>query len=103
MTITEYARPSKTQRAVMHQIADRTDHRSPDPGVTTSGPTFADSYNVFVHWRTADALYRRGLIEYPFKGGPDEGWSIALTDAGWAAIQRTRPADMRITRPGEDT
>lgn len=80
---------SKAHRDVLTWIADRTDERSPDPGVMTSSATFADSYNVFVHWRTAQALHRAGLVTYPFID-PD-GTSIALTDAGWAAIGRPAP------------
>jgi len=49
---------------------------------------------VFVHWRTARALHARGLIGYPYKGGYEEGWSIALTAEGWAAIGRTPPSDL---------
>jgi len=74
-------------RDVLQMIADRTDERMPDPGLMTSSATFADTYNVFVHWRTAQALHRAGLVTYPFIGAPDEGTSIALTEAGWAVVR----------------
>lgn len=85
---TELVRLTRKQREVLRLLAERTDGRSPDPGVTSGSATFADNYNVFVYWRTARALAARGLIDYPFKGGPDEGWSIRLTDAGWKEADR---------------
>lgn len=89
---------TKAHREVLTLIADRTggdlSDGLADPGWTISSATFADSYNVFVHWRTARALHARGLIGYPYKGGYEEGWSIALTAKGWAVLGRTPPADL---------
>lgn len=79
---TESVRLTKAHREVLRLIAERTDDQTSDPGVTIRSATFADTHNVYVHWRTAQALARRGLIVYPYRGGPDEGWSIALTAAG---------------------
>lgn len=77
---------TKAQRAVLQLIADRTDHMTPDPGVMTSSATFADTWNVFVHWRTAQALHRARLVTYPYIGSGYDGdaTSIALTEAGRA-------------------
>lgn len=84
---------TKLQREALTLIADRTDERSTDPGVLCSDVTFADTYNAFVNWRTAQALHRAGLVTYPYIGS---GWdgdntSIALTAAGWAALGRMEP------------
>jgi hypothetical protein len=76
------------QRTALRLLAERTDERSPDPGVLTSGSTFADNYNVWIHWRTAQALHRAGFVTYPHID-PD-GTSIAITDAGRAAIEADR-------------
>ena len=84
----------KEHREVLTWLADRTDALMPEPGVTTSSATFADTHNVWVHWRTAKSLKRRGLIHYTTDADPEYGYGIALTDAGWAAIGRTSP------RPG---
>ena len=86
-------------REALILIADRTDKRMPDPGVITSGATFADQWNAYIHWRTAQALHRRGLVTYPYVGSGYDGdaTSVALTDAGWATLGRTRPIS-----PGSD-
>lgn len=75
---------TKAQRDALRMLADRTDERSPDPGVMCSDSTFADEYNVWIHWRTARNLYQAGLITYPFID-PD-CTSIAITEAGRAAL-----------------
>lgn len=94
---------SKAHREVLTWIADRTEERMPDPGWMTSSATFEDGYQVAVHWRTAQALHRRGLVTYPYIGSGYDGdaTSIALTEAGWEAIGRTNllPAP---TLPGAD-
>lgn len=78
-------------RDVLASLLARTDDRSPDPGMMTSGATFADSYNVWVNWRTAQLLHRRGLVTYPYIGsGGDDGTSIALTEAGRAIAEAPR-------------
>lgn len=84
---------TKSLRDSLILIADRTDERSPDPGVMCSDATFADTYNAFIHWRTAQALHRRGLVTYPYIGSGWEGdnTSIALTADGWLALGRTCP------------
>ena len=84
--------PKMRQALVM--IADRTDERSPDPGVMCSDETFADTYNAFVNWRTAQALNRAGLVTYPYIGCGHDGdnTSIALTEAGWQALDRRAPS-----------
>lgn len=95
-------RLSKAHREVLHMIADRAHFNDAhDPGVMTSDRTFADRFNVFIYWRTCQALHRRGLVVYPYKGS---GWdgdntSVALTLEGWAVINRTPPSD-NPTPPG---
>lgn len=80
-------------REALILISDRTTERMPDPGVMTSDATFADPWNAYVHWRTAQALHRRGLVSYPYVGSGYDGdaTSIALTDAGWSALGLTCP------------
>lgn len=92
---------SKAHRDVLTMIADRTIPEMPDPGWMTSDATFADGYNVAVHWRTAQALHRRGLVTYPYIGSGYDGdaTSIALTEAGWTAIGRENP--LAAERGGE--
>lgn len=91
------SRLTKLQREALTLIADRTDERSPDPGVMCSNATFADTYNAFVNWRTGRALHRTGLVTYPYIGCGFDGdnTSIALTAAGWAALDRTNPEEGR--------
>lgn len=81
------------QREALSLIADRTDERSPDPGVMCSDATFADTYNAFVNWRTAQALHRAGLVTYPYIGCGFDGdnTSIALTESGWSTLSRVAP------------
>lgn len=76
---------NRLQRQALRLLAERTDERSPDPGVTSGSATFADNYNVWIHWRTATALEAAGLITFPCKD-PD-GWSIAITDKGREALR----------------
>ena len=98
-------RLSETHRDILGLIADRAHfNEAGDPGVMTSDRTFADTYNVFIHWRTCQALHRRGLVVYPYIGS---GWdgdntSVALTEAGWAAINRTPPPGLSLP-PGHPT
>lgn len=80
--------PTKAQRKILTAIADRTDEQTPDPGVTTSSATFWDPYTVYVHWRTAQTMKRAGFVAFVYIGGPEEGTSIAITDAGRAVIGR---------------
>ncbi|UIU47027.1 hypothetical protein [Microcystis phage MinS1] len=87
----ENAALTKSQREVLHLIAERArfNEQHGDVGVMCSGATFADSYNVFIHWRTCQALHRRGLVTYPYIGsGPDDATSVALTAAGWEVVRR---------------
>jgi hypothetical protein len=55
-----------------------------DDGVVSTETFFDVEIGVaYVHWSTARALRRQGLIEYgPYD--PDYGTSIALTDVGAA-------------------
>ena len=82
---------SKAHREVLQMIADRAHFNTlGDVGVMTGDRTFADTYNVFIHWRTCQALHRRGLVTYPYIGS---GWdgdntSVALTEAGWEVVRR---------------
>lgn len=85
-------RLSKAHREVLQMIADRAHfNEAGDPGVMTSDRTFADRFNVFIHWRTCQALHRRGLVVYPYIGSGYDGdhTSVALTVAGWEASGRT--------------
>lgn len=97
-------RLSKAHRDVLHMIADRAHFNDAhDPGVMTSDRTFADRFNVFIHWRTCQTLHRRGLVVYPYIGS---GWdgdntSVALTLAGWEAINRTPPSKLVSSPAGE--
>ena len=77
-------------REALVLIANRTDEKSPDPGVMCSDATFADTYNAFINWRTARALHRKGLVTYPYIGSGFEGdnTSIAITPDGLRAIYR---------------
>lgn len=86
----EIARLTAKQREALKLIADRTDERSPDPGVMCADSTFADQWNAFVNWRTAQALHRAGLVTYPYIGSGYDGdsTSIALTEAGWQEVRR---------------
>lgn len=79
-------------------LADRTLPDMADPGWLCSSATFADGFNVAIHWRTAQSLHRRGLVTYPHIGsGYDgDGTTVALTEAGWEALGRTP------TRPGKE-
>jgi hypothetical protein len=81
-------RLDRYHRHVLQLLADRTEERNPDPGATTSSATFADTYNVWVHWRTADWLRKRGYITITSDNWPESS-SIAVTDAGRAAIEET--------------
>lgn len=57
-----------------------------DAGVYTT--TWADSYTVGIHYRTADALAHRGLVRIEPASMPDEPDDLFLTDEGRA---RCRP------------
>lgn len=94
---TEKVALTKAHREVLTMLADRTLPDLPDPGWMTSSATFPDGYLVGIHWRTAQHLHRRGLVTYPYIGSGYEGdgTSIALTDAGWAALGRIRPGTER--------
>lgn len=85
----EQAALTAKQREALNLIAERTDEWSPDPGVMCSDATFADRWNVFVNWRTAQALHRAGLVTYPYIGSGYDGdnTSIALTEAGWEEVR----------------
>lgn len=88
----EHPRLSKAHRELLTMIADRAHFNDQgDPGVMTSDRTFADRWNVFIHWRTCRALHGRGLVTYPYIGSGYDGdaTSVALTAEGWAAIDRT--------------
>lgn len=59
-----------------------------DAGTYTS--TWADTFTTGVHWRTAQALARRGLVTIDADGcAYDEPADVYLTDAGRALIGRS--------------
>lgn len=59
-------------------------------GVVSASTTTVDGGQAWVHWRTAIALWRRGLVEGEHDLPPDE-WpeepTIRLTEAGREAIR----------------
>ncbi len=56
----------------------------PDGTVVMSTETFlTDRYNLWIHWRTAEALERRGLVKIVDDDRlPEEGAEVVLTEAG---------------------
>lgn len=47
------------------------------------GATWVDRYTVGIHWKTADALKRRGFVSFdPYECSFDEPCDLFLTDAG---------------------
>lgn len=71
-------RLTRSQREALEFLrrARAEDHRT-DDGVVSSEATFYDREiaTAVVHWRTADALERRGLIEY---GDWDPEWGTEI-------------------------
>ena len=53
----------------------------------TYGETFRQGWPAAVHWRTAAALVRRGLVVVTYSD-PYEGQDLALTDAGRTEADR---------------
>jgi hypothetical protein len=55
----------------------------------TYAETWQDSYTTGIHWRTAYALHRRGLVVVDDEGVPrDEAADVYLTDAGREKVAR---------------
>lgn len=48
--------------------------------VISDQASWYDDWTAFVHWQTADALERRGLVTI------DDG-DLTLTDAGWKYLE----------------
>lgn len=70
---------STRQKAALQLLQERDVTK---PGVaSTSSETYADRFNVWVHWRTAYALKRRGLVELS-NWDPEFGEDITLTALG---------------------
>lgn len=59
-------------------MIQRHDARYRAPSAAATSETFDDRFTAFIHWRTAEALERRGLIRI----ARDEEWAIYLTEAG---------------------
>lgn len=97
---------TKHQRAALVMLAERTTEATSDPGIMCSDATFADTWNVFINWRTAQSLHRLGLVTYPYIGSGYDGdnTSVALTEAGWSQVglPRTRSASVGLTDDEKD-
>jgi len=82
----EAVRSTPTQKRALTMLVERErllGQRLQPGDAGVYGATWQDAYTVGIHWKTAEALRRRGLVSFdPYECSFDEPCDLFLTDAG---------------------
>lgn len=82
-------RLSEGQKAILRELLRRNVFEPDGTAITSTETMLSDRHNVWIHWRTAEALERRGLVEQHCDGRfYDEGCDVTLTNKGAELARR---------------